>query len=115
VCSTIRLLDDPVWKTAPSDDRFLSTRSKPYGKTSTEPTSVQLAYDDQYLYVAFRCRYGKPHEPSDSFAGDEQTLLDESEHVAVLVDAVHGHTGAYEFAVSPAGVRADAELSDQGS
>ena len=42
-------------------------------------------------------------------------MLSESENVAVIVDAVHGHTGAYQFAVSPVGVRADAELSDQGS
>ena len=28
---------------------------------------------------------------------------------------MHGHTGGYEFAVTPAGVRADAEISDQGA
>jgi len=109
------VLDDPIWQTAPKDDRFLSTKSKPYGKPTTQPTIVQVAYDAQYLYVAFRCHYSKPRTPSDAWAGDEQTMLDESEWVAVAVDALHGHTGGYQFAVSPAGVRADAEISDQGN
>ncbi len=109
------VLDDAIWKTAPKEDRFLSTKSKPFGKPTTEPTTVQVAYDETYLYVAFRCRYGKPHPPSDAYAADERTLLDESEYVSVIVDAVHGHTGGYQFAVSPAGARADAEISDQGA
>jgi len=109
------VLDDPIWQTAPKDDRFLSTKSKPYGKPARAPTVVQVAYDDKNLYVAFRCTYAKPRDHNDEYAGDETSLLAESENVAVMVDAVHGHTGAYQFAVSPAGVRADAELSDQGS
>jgi Domain of unknown function (DUF5916) len=109
------VLTDAIWATAPKDDRFLSTKSKPYGKPTTEPTVVQVSYDDKNIYVAFRCTYGKPHAPSDAFIADEQTLLDESEYVAVVIDAVHGHTGGYEFAVTPAGARADAEISDQGA
>ena len=109
------VLSDPIWQTAPKDERFLSTKSKPYGKPTTTPTVVQIAYDDQNVYIAFRCSYDKPHPPSDAYSSDEQTLFDESEYVAVVVDAVHGHTGGYEFAVSPAGVRADAEISDQGA
>jgi Domain of unknown function (DUF5916) len=109
------VLTDEIWTTAPKDDRFLSTKSKPYGKPTTEPTVVQVSYDDQHLYIAFRCKYAKPHPPSDAFIADEQTLFDESEYVAVVIDAVHGHTGGYEFAVTPAGARADAEISDQGA
>jgi hypothetical protein len=109
------VLSDPIWQTAPKDDRFLSTKSKPYGKPTTQPTIVQVAYDDQNLYVAFQCSYDKPHPPSDAYSSDEQALLDESEFVSVVIDAVHGHTGGYQFAVSPAGVRADAEITDQGA
>jgi hypothetical protein len=109
------ILDEPIWTTAPKDNRFFSTKSKPFGQATNEPTVVQIAYDAQNLYVAFRCGYSKPGRKDDTFAGDEQTLLTESESVAVIVDPVHGHTGAYEFVVSPVGARADVELSDQGS
>ena len=108
-------LDDPAWKAAPTDDRFLSTKSKPYGKPTPLPTVMQVSYDDTNLYVAVHCTYARPHPPSDAYSGDETTVLTEAESVAVIVDGVHAHSGAYEFAVSPAGVRADAELSDQGA
>ena len=108
-------LDEAIWTTAPKDNRFLSTRSKPFGQPTTEPTVVQMAYDAENLYVAFRCTYGKPGPKDDTFTADETTLLAESESVAVIVDPVHGHTGAYQFVVSPVGARADAELSEQGS
>jgi hypothetical protein len=108
-------LDDPAWRSAPTDDRFLSTKSKPFGKPSPLPTVLRVAYDDTNLYVAVHCTYARPHPPSDAYSGDEATVFTESESVAVLVDGVHTHSGAYEFAVSPAGVRADAELSDQGA
>lgn len=108
-------LSDLIWATAPKDDHFSSTRSKPYGQATTEPTVVQIAYDDENIYVAFRCTYSKAGSRDDSFASDEQTLIDESENVAVVIDSSHQHTGAYEFVVSRVGARADAELSDQGS
>jgi hypothetical protein len=108
-------LDDPIWAKAPKDNRFFSTRSKPYGQATLEPTVVQIAYDEENLYVAFRCAYAKPGEKDDTFAADEVTLLTESESVSVIVDPVHGHTGAYQFAVSPVGARADVELSEQGA
>jgi hypothetical protein len=109
------VLDDPIWSKAPKDNRFFSTRSKPFGQASREPTVVQIAYDDENLYVAFRCTYSKPGERDDSFTADEATLLTDSESVSVIVDPVHGHTGAYQFAVSPVGARADVELSEQGA
>ena len=47
----------------------------------TEPTSIQVAYDATHLYVAFTCRYSKTRERNDAYAGDETTLLSESENV----------------------------------
>src|SRR5205085_2403571 len=88
------VLDDAIWQKAPKDTQFLSTKSKPFGQPTKEPTTVQVAYDDKNLYVAFHCTYGKPRGNNDSYSGDEQTLISESENVSVLVDAVHGHTGA---------------------
>lgn len=108
------VLDDTIWQTVPRDNRFTSTKSKPFGLPTTQPTVVQIAYDDKNLYVAFRCNYAAPQPPSDAFASDEKTLLGVSENVSVIIDATHGHAGGYQFAVSPAGARADAEISAQG-
>jgi hypothetical protein len=108
-------LDDAIWQQAPKEDRFISIRSKPYGQPTTEPTSVQVAYDEENLYVAFRCAYAKKRERDDSFSSDELAVLTEAESVGVLVDPLHSHTNAFLFAVSRVGARADVELSEGGS
>jgi hypothetical protein len=109
------VLDDEVWRRAPADDHFLSTTSTPYGKPTTEPTTVQLAYDSQYLYVAFTCRYGKPGARDDSYAVDEPTTAAAAEAVAIMIDPLHDHANALGFIVSRSGGRADVELTDNGA
>ena len=108
------VLDEQVWKDAPRDSRFVSKRSKPYGQPSTQPTTVQVAYDAQYLYVAFRCAYSAPGPRDDAMPPDEGTLFD-SEVVWVFVDARHDHANARGFAVGRTGARADVEWSNNGS
>jgi len=108
-------LGDAVWELAPRDDRFVSTRSKPFGQPSAEPTVIQVAYDERNLYVAIRCAYSTPGAHDGSFSSDELGVLRESEAVGVAIDPLHGHTNAFYFLVTPAGARADAELSDGGS
>jgi hypothetical protein len=47
-------------------------RSKPYG----EPIAVQVAYDEENLYIAFRCAYSSPGTRDDSIPSDEVALYD---------------------------------------
>ena len=109
------VLDDDVWTRAPRDDRFASTRSKPYGLPSTEPTVVQVAYDEQYLYVAFRCAYSTGGARDDSMPADEQTLFETSERVGVLIDARLDHATARSFTVGRTGARGDLEVTYNGA
>ena len=107
-------LSDPVWQKAVKDRRFLSSKSKPYGQPGSEPTEVQIAYDAENLYVAVRCGYSGKRPRDDTYTADETTLFIESESFVVSVDPLHTHTTGFAFAVSRAGARADAEVSDGG-
>ncbi|XXT17142.1 DUF5916 domain-containing protein [Sorangium sp. So ce429] len=109
------VLDDAVWSRAPRVDRFASARSKPYGLPSTEPTVVQVAYDEEYLYIAFRCTYSKASERDDSVPADESTLFAESERVGILVDARLDHATARSFTVGRTGARGDLEITQNGA
>src|SRR5262245_55076923 len=91
------VLDDAAWQTAPADARFYSMRSKPYGEPTREPTSVQVAYDEENLYVAFRCAYSGPGPHDDSMPSDEVALYDMAERVGVLVDARADRANARSF------------------
>lgn len=109
------VLDEKLWLDAPRDNRFFSTKSKPYGQPATEPTIVQVAYDETYLYVAFRCSYSSSRQRDDGVPADESKLVVESEGVGVAVDSLLDHTNARFFVVGRTGGRADVELSDGGS
>jgi hypothetical protein len=108
-------LDEAVWALAPRDDSFASVRSKPYGMASTEPTIVQVAYDDSSLYVAFRCAYSTQQPRDDSWPADEETLFKESERVGVLVDTRLDHASARSFTVGRRGARGDLEITYNGA
>ncbi|GAC1393568.1 MAG: hypothetical protein NVSMB47_01090 [Polyangiales bacterium] len=108
------VLDDEIWTSAVKDRSFASTRSKPYGIPTLEPTAVQVAYDEEYLYVAFTCAYSGPGNRDDSFPPDTETLTRYAESVGVGIDAQHDHTNAYTFYVSRSGVRAESEITANG-
>ncbi len=108
-------LAERIWQTAPRDSNFFSLKSKPYGAPTSEPTTVQVAYDDENLYVAVRCAYAAKRPRDDTFSTDEEGMLDEAETFSVIVDPQHTHTNAFLFAVARVGTRADIELSDGGS
>ncbi len=108
------VLDDSVWKDAPRDSHFLSTMSKPYGQPTTEPTTVQVAYDDEYLYVAATMQYSSVRPRDDSFPTDELAAIARAESFGVLVDPLHDHTNALAFFTTRVGARADAEATQSG-
>jgi hypothetical protein len=108
------VLDEPIWKTA-LEAKFYSMRSKPYGEATREPTSVQVAYDAENLYVAFRCAYSTVGDHDDSMPSDEVALYDTAERVGVLVDARMDRTNARSFTVGRTGLRGDSEITNNGA
>lgn len=48
------VLDDDTWRAVPASDHFV--QSFPHdGDAPTQPTHVQVAYDDDNLYIAIDC------------------------------------------------------------
>src|SRR5262249_46479831 len=91
-----------------------SMRSKPYGEPSREPTTVQVAYDEENLYVAFRCGYSAAGPRDDSMPSDETALYDTAERVGVLVDTRLDRTSARSFTIGRTGLRRDSEITNNG-
>lgn len=108
------ILDEAVWRSTPSDSRFSQRLSKPFGLPSKQPTHVQVAYDEQFLYVAITATYSSRFARDDSYPEDELDLLVESEHVGIILDGLHDHQNARGFFVSRAGGRADVEYTNSG-
>lgn len=106
--SAIRLdgeLTEEVWQRAPLVTGFRQ-RDPHEGAPATFETEARVAYDDTALYVAVQAK-----DPDPSRIVGIRTRRDEqspSDWIRIIVDSFHDKRSAYEFAVNPAGVKADA-------
>src|SRR5919201_877284 len=104
--------DDDVWRDAPPITGFVQWQPTE-GKKPTFPTEAKVAYDAANLYVFVRAFDPHPDsiiqrlERRDSFTG--------SDMIWVFIDSYHDRRTGYEFGVTPAGVKLDAQVSNGGN
>ncbi|MEM8556253.1 MAG: DUF5916 domain-containing protein [Bacteroidota bacterium] len=100
-------IDEAAWETAPMVSGF--TQQEPdAGQPSTERTEVLLLYDDNALYVAFRCYV---EDPATLVARiTRRDGFPESDRVSVDIDSRDDDRTAYFFAVTAGGTQEDGLL-----
>ncbi|MCX4247341.1 carbohydrate binding family 9 domain-containing protein [Paraliomyxa miuraensis] len=102
---------EDTWRAAPKDDRFLE-RTPEVGGVPPVRTTLQVAYDDQFLYVLIDCE----SEPGDvivrTLRRDNPGIFSD-DTVYVKLDAFHNHRDAVSLGVNAEGAQIDAlGLSD---
>jgi len=103
-------LDDPGWASAQMIGSFVERSPGDMIEADVE-TKVLITFDDDNLYVAFKC-YDDPESiratmcHRDQFGGDDA--------VCVLIDTYGDASWAYEFFVNPYGVQKDRLWSSVG-
>ena len=95
-------LDDKIWSTTPASEAF--TQSFPHdGEKPTDATGVQVAYDDENVYIAIDCVQRVPRlarlTRRDRDVNDDRVSID--------IDTAHDRRSAFHFQVSAAGVLVD--------
>ena len=95
-------LDDRAWSTVPASEQF--TQSFPHdGDPPSAPTRVQVAYDDESVYVAIDCTQSAARiarlTRRDRDVSDDRVSID--------FDTAHDRRSAFHFQVSAAGVLVD--------
>ena len=96
--------DEAVWRDAPAIDEFVQ-REPTEGAAPTERTEARVAYDDQAMYVAVRAFDREPASITGLLTRRDERSP--SDWVRVAIDSYHDRRSAFEFAVNPAGVKAD--------
>jgi uncharacterized protein DUF5916/cellulose/xylan binding protein with CBM9 domain len=105
------VLDDPAWKSVPPLP--LTVYTPVFRGTPTQRSEIRVAYDDEYFYAA---GWFYDTEPSrirvnslyrDRWNGDDA--------FAIYIDAFNDNRNAKWFGVTPAGMRFDALVSDDGA
>ena len=105
-------LDDPVWQLAPVADGF-TQRDPVEGAPATEPTEVRVLYDDENLYIGFRCLDRQPDKIVARQMRNDADLSND-DHVRILIDTYLDRRNAFAFQTNPLGARWDAQITDEG-
>jgi len=105
-------LDELAWQTINPVTDFTQT-SPDLGEPISEKTEVLIFYDDDNLYVGFRCYDSQPKKiisrlgPHDSSGN--------SDSVSVFIDPFHDKRTGYYFSLSAGAVQFDAVSSEDNS
>jgi len=98
-----------IWTEGDSITQFIQLEPDE-GKPATEPTTVYILYDDEALYVAFKCITPR-REPDIRVTTRDWTDGDE---VSLYLDTFGDRRTAYQFSISAAGVQGDAFITEDG-
>lgn len=95
-------LDDPAWQAVPASDAFLQSFPRD-GAPATATTRVQVAYDDDSLYIAVDCAQSTPQLAR--LTRRDRDMSDD--RISVDIDTAHDRRNAFHFQLSAAGVLVD--------
>ena len=98
------MLDESAWATAEVATGFTQMRPNP-GEPSSQRTEAHVLYDDDALYVGFRCYDDAPEAIVRRLARRDDWNV--SDKVVVAVDSYGDGRTAFVFGVNAAGVKYD--------
>lgn len=104
-------LDDPVWQQAPVFTGFVQ-REPEEGQPASEQTTVQVAYDDEMLYVGVMAYDSDPEGIVSRLVRRDQWA--EADWIQVSLDTHHDHQTGYAFSVYAGGSIYDSVIRDYG-
>ncbi|HET9316434.1 MAG TPA: DUF5916 domain-containing protein [Vicinamibacteria bacterium] len=99
-------IDDIVWQAAtPLPDTDWLTYNPLNGDHIQQRTEVRVAYDDRYLYFAFRCLDPEPAKVRGTLSRRDNVWNDD--WVGLSLDSVGNGQQSYDLFVNPLGVQGD--------
>jgi hypothetical protein len=103
-------LDERAWELAVPGTDFIQ-KFPNNGAPSTERTEVRFLYDDENLYVGFKCF---DSDPVHLLIKDLKEDFDfgSTDLVQVFIDSLHDKRSGFAFSVNPAGAKRDTQVSN---
>lgn len=104
-------LDDEVWKTIDPIKQFTQVWPSD-GSPATEETEVRIAYDEDYLYFAFKF-YDENPELIRAKNLERGGRNDRDDHAYIALDTYMDGRNAYLFEMNALGTQDDATITDE--
>jgi Domain of unknown function (DUF5916)/Carbohydrate family 9 binding domain-like len=102
-------LSDETWRLAEVAGD-LTQRDPDNGKPMTDPTRVQIAFDDRFLYVAVSALDSTPANIAVGLGRRDETPPTDT--ITIGFDARHDHQTAYSFSTNPSSWQGDFTFYD---
>lgn len=106
------VLDDEIWQKAPIATDFVQ-KDPTEGQPASERTTIQIAYDEEALYIGARCYDREPDKITAPLVRRDQYF--ETDRISVNIDPHHDHQTGYFFSVSASGCLIDGILYNDTS
>ena len=120
-CEPIRLstpikldgqLDEAVYATTPSFTDFFQMEPVE-GQVATEKTEGWLFFDEDAIYVTFRCWESRPDALVANEMRRDNNNIFQNDHIAFLIDPFYDRRNGLEFAINPIGGRWDGQITNE--
>jgi hypothetical protein len=97
-------LGDACWQRTPKATEFVQNQPED-GKPASMPTSVQVAYGEDAIYVAMEMRDPEPDRIVNRLTRRDREQ--DADAASVCIDSYHDHQSAYRFLVYASGTQMD--------
>ena len=108
-------LDEQFYETVPSMSDFIQVEPNG-GAAATEKTEVWLAFDDENVYVSFRCWETEPDRVvASEMRRDSLNLVQRNDNIAFSFDTFFDRRNSFLFEVNAIAGRWDGQVADERS
>ncbi len=105
-------LDETIYASVPPMSDFIQ-QEPVEGATATERTEVWLLFDNDHVYVSFRCWESRPERMVVNEMRRDDMNVFQNDHVAFVFDTFYDRRNAVEFVVNPIGGRMDGQITNE--
>ena len=106
-------LDEALYQTVPSISDFIQVEPDE-GSPATEKTEAWLAFDRDYVYVAFRCWESQPdRRVATEMRRDNNATWNGNDVVSVFFDTFYDRRNGIGFTINSIGGRNDGQITNE--
>jgi uncharacterized protein DUF5916 len=107
------LLDEALYTSVPPISDFIQQEPRE-GEPATEKTEMWVAFDDDNVYVAFRCWESEPDRlVANEMRRDGPNLWQGNDLVAFSFDTFRDRRNSFNFITNPLGAREDGQVTNE--
>ena len=107
------VLDEDLYSTVPPISDFIQQEPRE-GEPATEKTEMWLAFDNDNIYVAFRCWESEPHRVvATEMRRDGPNMWQGDDIVSVSFDTFHDGRNSFNFVMNALGARDDGQVTNE--